>query len=413
MSHSNHPTRHEERLQLRALGSITEADILVREMTVFVGPQATGKSRTAQLLYFLRGLEELVLPEFDLETYDPLNNLLEEWMGLSATDMGVSQQFNARWQSAAQDGSASLEYELSTQRCKKDDPYDLRYECNEAFWARLVGLVENGGGPDLIFEQQIYIPAGRILCSLVPPALGVSLLSRGRVHWPGYLGLFYEKLQEAIAALPSRQLPGMAKDSAYEQIDQKSKSSLRGTLSHFSNKAGITIEDRHRPGTHVTTSFGNSFASGQLETWPLWTLLSAHLTTPAIKRFYIEEPEAHLHPSAQRDVTEALAYLLRHRFRFVLTTHSPYVIYALNNALLAGKVLAAGRSLPAGVSPDSAITPAQISAYRFGTDGIVKSILDEETGLLDTTELDDPAAQLGATFSALQESLHDLGGENR
>ena len=413
MLHATHPTLFEERLQLRALGSIAEADIIVREITVFVGPQATGKSLTAQLLYFLRGLEELVPPGFDLGTYDPLSGLLEEWMGLSSTQMAVSRQSNARWQSSGQDCSASQDYEIFTRQAKEDDPYDLHYDFNQAFSSRLVRAVENSGSPDLIHEQQIYIPAGRVLCSLVPPALGVSLLSRRRVHWPGYLGLFYKKLEAAISALPSRQHPGIVKDIAYEKITKKSKSSLRGTLSRFSERAAITIEDRHRAGTYVTTNFGNGFASGQLETWPIWTLLSAHLNTPAVKRFYIEEPEAHLHPSAQRDITEALTYLLRHRFRFILTTHSPYVIYALNNALLTGQVLAAGRHLPDGVSSDSAIIPSQISAYRFGTDGIVKSILDEETGLLDTTELDDPAAQLGATFSALQDVLNDSAGDNR
>ena len=51
----------EEYLQIRNFGPIHEADITIRDLTIFVGPQATGKSLAAQALYFLRRVEKLLL----------------------------------------------------------------------------------------------------------------------------------------------------------------------------------------------------------------------------------------------------------------------------------------------------------------------------------------------------------------
>jgi predicted ATPase len=49
-----------ERLVIRNFGPVQEADVEIKDLTVFVGPQATGKSITAQLLYFMRGIEDLL-----------------------------------------------------------------------------------------------------------------------------------------------------------------------------------------------------------------------------------------------------------------------------------------------------------------------------------------------------------------
>ena len=49
----------EEHLIIRDFGPIREAKIAVRDLTILVGPQATGKSLAAQALYFLREVDAL------------------------------------------------------------------------------------------------------------------------------------------------------------------------------------------------------------------------------------------------------------------------------------------------------------------------------------------------------------------
>ena len=149
---------------------------------------------------------------------------------------------------------------------------------NEAIRLRINKSLANTAPPSVIAEEQTYVPAGRILCSLVPPWLALSLLSRQRLPWPGYLSMFYEKLGKAISLLP----PDPAQVSLFrspveERLSEKSKSSLRGHLSRGQRGVQLSVELREYKGVVVNSAIGSGFASGQLETWPLWTLLQAHL----------------------------------------------------------------------------------------------------------------------------------------
>jgi predicted ATPase len=46
-----------EQLSVRQFGPVQQADISLRDLVVFVGPQASGKSLIAQLLFFMMWME--------------------------------------------------------------------------------------------------------------------------------------------------------------------------------------------------------------------------------------------------------------------------------------------------------------------------------------------------------------------
>ncbi len=106
-------------------------------------------------------------------------------------------------------------------------------------------------------------------------------------------------------------------------------------------------------------------------------------------------------------VMEILAVLVNYGVQVVLTTHSPYILYAINNFLLAHQVQAAGRSLASPHQEYTALRPDQVTAYCFADDGHVRSLLDTEVGLIDADELENVAEDLGAEFSTLQDLLYD------
>ena len=60
---------------------------------------------------------------------------------------------------------------------------------------------------------------------------------------------------------------------------------------------------------------------------------------------FIEEPEAHLFPNEQKLLIELLVDVYNNlnknklKWRFFITTHSPYILNALNNMLLKGSIL--------------------------------------------------------------------------
>ncbi|NER25991.1 MAG: ATP-binding protein [Symploca sp. SIO1C2] len=82
-------------------------------------------------------------------------------------------------------------------------------------------------------------------------------------------------------------------------------------------------------------SIANS-SSGQQETLPLAIILrTIAFLKPQIggSSIYIEEPEAHIFPAAQRDMIELITTVYNSRkdnLQFLLTTHSPYILTAFN-----------------------------------------------------------------------------------
>jgi len=386
-----------EHLTIRNFGPIREAEIDVRDLTIFVGPQATGKSLAAQALYFLRGIEELILPEINepVEKLDAVLRALEWWFG-NALSVYTEPGTLLRWCSS----------EDAIEKAKREIRWDHA-------GAHLSETLE-GGVPDREvmerqlwdFPWQVYIPAGRALYSFLPSYV---LLSRRRLEWPGYVLTFYETLGMAIESLwrgvwqPSMfSLAGggiFGSDSELAFLRKRVESIIKGEIRYGPDT--ILLETEQKLLRSATIS------AGQMEIWPFGAIVEVGLKLgmyPATQ-IYFEEPETHLHPGAQRSVMEIIAFLVRKGVRFLLTTHSPYILYAVNNFLTAQEVLDAGRALPPDVPPETALRSDQVAAYRFSSDGTVHDIMDAEVGVIDEDELDQVADDLGATFTDLLERL--------
>ena len=154
-------------------------------------------------------------------------------------------------------------------------------------------------------------------------------------------------------------------------------------------------------------------SSGQKEILPLvLTLLwlrerkDKHITVA----LYIEEPEAHLFPETQKKLVNLIAEVynaLKGRLRLVITTHSPYIITALNNLLYAGyirdkfkdrkdvaakleKALRRQEDIPSLGS--RIISPSKVAVYEVKRSG-TRSILDEN-GLISDSYMDEIADEL-------------------
>ena len=117
-------------------------------------------------------------------------------------------------------------------------------------------------------------------------------------------------------------------------------------------------------------------------------------------QFIIEEPEMNLFPETQRDLVYHLLNkcLEREGNRLTITTHSPYILYALNNCMMAGLVYdkmdeeSKGR-LKCGTSK---ISPSDISIYEI-QEGVVKRI-QKEDGLIQDNYFDQQMGKLMDDF---------------
>jgi hypothetical protein len=152
-------------------------------------------------------------------------------------------------------------------------------------------------------------------------------------------------------------------------------------------------------------------SSGVQSTLPMQMIIEYCRRTESFDRYVVEEPEENLFPENQYELLKfLLSYYnnLEHRSDFILNTHSPYILTALNVALLAYKV---------GNNPDFKETvqailqseywaaPDDVAVYALGyPDGeYCRSLIDEQTGIISVNFLDSASENIGRDFNRLYE----------
>lgn len=98
----------------------------------------------------------------------------------------------------------------------------------------------------------------------------------------------------------------------------------------------------------------------------------------------IEEPEAHLHPEAQRDIARVVVHMIRAGVRVMVTTHSDYFLDQLANHVRLSKLTESKRNQLAD-RQDAFLKEDEIGAYAFnrqeGGTIVEKLRFDAENGL--------------------------------
>lgn len=132
-----------------------------------------------------------------------------------------------------------------------------------------------------------------------------------------------------------------------------------------------------------------------------YKMISEHLFKTHNSQFIIEEPEQNLFPETQRDL---VYYLLLECFnkdgnRLTLTTHSPYVLYALNNCMMAGIVSnnMNEKELVKLKCHHSKINPSDVSIYEI-RDGYVHGTIQGKDGLISDNYFDQKMKELMDDF---------------
>ena len=115
--------------------------------------------------------------------------------------------------------------------------------------------------------------------------------------------------------------------------------------------------------------------------------------------FFIEEPELNLFPATQRNLTYQLVKgALKGDNKLFITTHSQYILYALNNCMMGhivkDKIPAADKEKV--TCKDAWVNPEDVSVWKI-TDGSICSI-QEEDGLIGSNYFDDTMQEIMDDF---------------
>lgn len=366
------------RLTIHKFSCIKDMTVEFKRLTVFIGEQASGKSVTCKLYYFFtqafrnvysNGLEKRF--KFDMIAKE----LEKEFRLIFPNSAWQNDAFNISWNVDGKKIVVSHSRSAKKIRIQCDD-YKATYEMalkrlskKDAGQTKLTLFEENFKlrmWSDEIVSQAIgllnlpsvdYIPAGRSFFSTIQENV-FALLSDN-------IGIDYF-LKEFGRRIESRGFRYFRHDP-YSSL-REYKNILHGSYSFDGKEQWIVRDENHK--VRLADA-----SSGQQEVFPLLLLLNQflHADISRPRRIVIEEPEAHLFPTAQKEIVELLRNLMQRTksLGFVITTHSPFILCCLNNLIAKSKSL--GNA---------------VSAYHLH-DGILDDLYDSDLKLINAKRFDD------------------------
>lgn len=205
---------------------------------------------------------------------------------------------------------------------------------------------------------------------------------------------------------------------SFEEQEKKQKVSglisIERVIVPYTGKTNLTIDETRSAHKEVSELLekDDSTVVGLIYDW---LEKRDNLFKTAKTQFIIEEPEQNLFPESQRDI---LYYLLKKITRtdkdhgVFLTTHSPYILYALNNCMMGhlGKDAMPEKVKDSLLCHSSIINPINVSIYEI-RDGELVSI-QEPDGLIRDNYFDKQMKLLMDDFYTMLNYYGDDKNEN-
>ncbi|HTC00164.1 MAG TPA: AAA family ATPase [Ferruginibacter sp.] len=445
----------ESKLIVKNFGPIKEVELDLRNVNVFIGPQSTGKSALAKIytifkaprkFFYKIGTEssalvldhekaikefkdvfveynilsflkdkteikfesELHIFEYKDKTicYEPkLFNTITALEGLSA-DFEINKDAIIEGLSNIADKFVFFNIGASKILLSKDEldnnsAHNREYlnNLNSDNCKRVFDLIKSQEA-DLSTNTALYIPAERSFSNIIKKS-ALNLI-KNKVPIPEHILSFGAELEKLD--IKEIDLDFIQKGLIYKNINDEDKI-------YFEDDQSIMLTEA---------------ASGIQSLVPILTSILNKINV-FHKSFVIEEPELNLFPSAQYELIQCLESNRRDPIPLwedfgsihTYTTHSPYILSALNNLLYAHKVR---QKLYSSSRPDTksftdhykdcdvlikkivkeVINPASFTAYQI-KDGHAELIFDRENGLIDDNYIDEATDVINEDFDKLME----------
>jgi predicted ATP-dependent endonuclease of OLD family len=167
-----------------------------------------------------------------------------------------------------------------------------------------------------------------------------------------------------------------------ETINKHIVSILGGTLTETENDLYFNFSNKKIP--------ISAAASSIKELAPF--LIAVTKYRPDLLSVLFEEPESHLHPQMQIELTKLMAFLLNNNCFFQITTHSDIILAQFNNLIRLNTIYKQNKNIAKGIfnklnlSADYCLSQDKISSYLFtklpdGKTNIVKQNIEDGISL--------------------------------
>ena len=351
---------------------ITHAEIEVKDFLLLIGPQASGKSTIAKLIYFFKSIQQFYidlfgvddremtvekvilnynlrivkkfqeyfsfteLPDSNFKMQFELSSNNDKSLRFAVVDKKVSVSYTQTLHDALVTATEKL---ISLRQQSKDliaqdsaNEMKIRNEFYGRVWKESCDIFDDS-------KSGLYIPAGRnitVTFSEQFQMLFFGQLSDKQKH----IGGNEEEIIRSFM-LHSKRLVDFFSNGYRQKLDNPfgqlvlniAKKILKGSYKNENGTESIQVDDKN------SVSLGNA-SSGQQESIRIIQDLIYILCTKIDTTRFIEEPEAHIYPEAQKLLIELLVLVANHcHTQMIVTTHSPYVLSTFNNLLYYSKVL--------------------------------------------------------------------------
>ncbi len=403
-----------QNLKIRNFLVLKKVDIDVKKINVVIGPQANGKSLIAKLVYFFqttsvkfldgirtqsskRELDKKILAEFEkrFPRYSWEGTSFKIYYSINCIEMVISGEKGSR-------GKTNLALSYSPALVKLFNNKKRLYKRKLAEYSEQENpnyrhldierrvMYENVIEPikeeeySEFFADSVFIPATRSFFANLQKNIFTFLASNLDIDpFLTEFGSLYESAKR------------MYKDSFFlrkhkDLLDEMYKALeaiVIGDYEYHDEQDWIVSK-----GSKINLA---NASSGQQESLPMLLVLCVW---PMIKSrdqgsmFFIEEPEAHLFPTSQGYIVSILSLLYNKiGTNFFITSHSPYILSALNNFIMASDAVENNNiSLSEFISINGSGLPVKfedVSAYTI-TNGESESISDPEYRMIGGEMLD-------------------------
>ena len=421
-----------EKIEIKDFLGIKDITIEVKQINILIGPQASGKSVIAKLLYYFKDfLSEILFAAIEENNKSNFDHKCQQkflkffppsfW---GNDDFQIRYSFDQRYieiKRKKEEDKKSVEiilnysefyaqvFNSTVESMKEIKKHDIHK--NPIMFSFLSSFEYKLSMRKLLFDSlvlksnkiltfnQIYIPAGRSFFSNLKSNIFALLSSNSNIDpFLSKFGTYYENTKKIRI-----EESNIEQKKLLEEITFLDSKILCGKYLQIDGEDYIFVDNRE-------INISNS-SSGQQEILPLSIILkNLAFTLPETggNSIYIEEPEAHIFPAAQKNVVELMATVYNARqdsLQFFITTHSPYILTAFNNLLQAG-ILAVDATeekieeINKLVSKTRFLRPEEVAVYSLAN-GYCKSIMDQETGLIDANVIDEVSNELAVQFDQL------------
>ena len=338
-------------LEIAHLGPIKKAKIDLSKHTLIIGPQASGKSVIAKLIYIFGKESNIVCGD---------NYLLNE-----IAKYGLSSFFSNETRLKYESENIVVDY--------KEGQFDIiRKQDNASILFQSV------------FSECLYIPVERYFMPIISDSI-FSLLNKD-IDLPSSIIDFaaqYERSRKSLKLVHVNYL-----GATYQYEDNREKIITKQQVTKFAEAA-----------------------SGFQSIFPL-IITYKHFIDNNAKKVIIEEPELNLFPDTQKRLSYHLFSIItqhNRNERLFVTTHSPFIMAAFNNLLLAGMLYEKYQDIDQvdEIIGEKAYIPINsFNAYHI-INGNLKSIFNKETGMIAENIIDDVSGDVRDEFNTLMSAYFD------